>query len=66
MTENTTHDEDRAALVTGATSGIGQAVAFALADQGFEVIVHGRDIVRGAETVKAIEDSRWTGPLRRR
>ena len=55
MTETTTHDQERAALVTGATSGIGQAVAFALADQGFEVIVHGRDIVRGAETVKAIE-----------
>jgi NAD(P)-dependent dehydrogenase (short-subunit alcohol dehydrogenase family) len=48
--------KDRAALVTGATSGIGQAVAFALADQGYEVIVHGRDIIRGAETVKAIED----------
>jgi NAD(P)-dependent dehydrogenase (short-subunit alcohol dehydrogenase family) len=55
MTETTTHDQERAALVTGATSGIGQAVAFALADQGFEVFVHGRDIVRGAETVKAIE-----------
>jgi NAD(P)-dependent dehydrogenase (short-subunit alcohol dehydrogenase family) len=55
MTETTTHDQERAALVTGATSGIGQAVAFALADQGYEVIVHGRDIVRGAETVKAIE-----------
>ena len=55
MTETTTHDQERAALVTGATSGIGQAVAFTLADQGYEVIVHGRDIVRGAETVKAIE-----------
>jgi len=56
MTETTTYDNrEPAALVTGATSGIGKAVAFALADQGFEVIVHGRDIVRGAETVKAIE-----------
>ncbi len=56
MSENTTNHGDRTALVTGATSGIGQAVAFALAEQGFEVIVHGRDIIRGAETVKAIED----------
>jgi NAD(P)-dependent dehydrogenase (short-subunit alcohol dehydrogenase family) len=55
MTETTTNDQERAALVTGATSGIGQAVALLLADRGYEVIVHGRDIVRGAETVKAIE-----------
>ena len=46
----------RTALVTGATSGVGQAVALALADQGYQVIVHGRDAARGAETVKAIED----------
>ena len=47
------------ALVTGATSGIGRAVAFALADQGYEMIVHGRDAIRGVETVKAIEDRGW-------
>jgi NAD(P)-dependent dehydrogenase (short-subunit alcohol dehydrogenase family) len=45
---------DQKALVTGATSGLGRAIAFQLARDGAEVIVHGRDSARGAETVDAI------------
>ncbi len=47
--------EGQKALVTGATSGIGRAIALQLADEGVEVIVHGRDALRGAETGRAIE-----------
>jgi len=42
------------ALVTGATSGLGRAIALQLARDGAEVVVHGRDAARGAQTVEAI------------
>lgn len=46
--------EGLSALVTGATSGIGQAAARQLARHGAEVIVHGRDLIRGQAVVDAI------------
>jgi NAD(P)-dependent dehydrogenase (short-subunit alcohol dehydrogenase family) len=45
------------ALVTGATSGIGRAVALQLAQLGAEVIVHGRSAERGVEVVQEIQSA---------
>ena len=53
MSAMTQHNlEGQRALVTGATSGIGRAVALQLGREGAEVVVHGRDAARGAATVE--------------
>ena len=48
------------ALVTGATAGIGRAVAVLLAGRGASVIVHGRDAARGDDVVKQLQADRAT------
>jgi NAD(P)-dependent dehydrogenase (short-subunit alcohol dehydrogenase family) len=53
----TTTLEGSTALVTGATSGIGRAVALQLGQLGAEVVVHGRSAERGAEAVQEIQNS---------
>ena len=47
--------DGQTALVTGATSGIGRAVAIQLGRQGANVLVHGRDGGRAVEVIEQIE-----------
>jgi len=42
------------ALITGATSGIGRAAANKLAQSGVQVIVVGRNVQRGEDTIAQI------------
>src|ERR1700693_5681403 len=42
-------------LVTGATSGLGRAIAVQLARDGADVTVHSRAAARGAQTVERIQ-----------
>ena len=46
--------KDKRPLLTGGTSGMGSAVALAMAEKGASVIITGRDETRGASTVEKI------------
>lgn len=43
------HSQRPVALVTGSTRGIGKACALALAQQGFNVAINGRDSEEGRD-----------------
>jgi NAD(P)-dependent dehydrogenase (short-subunit alcohol dehydrogenase family) len=49
--------ENRVALVTGASSGIGRATAIAFAREGAKVVAAGRDADRLQETVESIKET---------
>jgi NAD(P)-dependent dehydrogenase (short-subunit alcohol dehydrogenase family) len=46
--------QDKTALITGGTSGMGSATALAMAEKGASVIITGRDETRGASIVEKI------------
>lgn len=53
--------QDKVALITGGTTGIGRATAIAFARQGAKVVVSGRRQKEGEETVKLIKEAGGTG-----
>ncbi|SRR6266446_5517803 len=49
--------EEQTILITGTTSGLGQELSQALAQQGANLLLHGRDADRGSEVVRKIKEA---------
>mmetsp|Transcript_8628 Transcript_8628/g.10895 ORF Transcript_8628/g.10895 Transcript_8628/m.10895 type:complete len:205 (+) Transcript_8628:108-722(+) len=57
-------DSNRTAVVVGATSGIGQACAYRLAEQGYKVIAVGRDRPGRADSIIQTLNSKSTNGIK--
>ena len=56
--------QDKVILVTGSTTGIGEAIARRVVEEGARVVIHGRDEERGRAMVDAVAGAGGAGALR--